>query len=96
MTNTRVVFQGLKQTRECLFDKLVGFRHTRDGSTVFSVSNRQKATTVHYGPNLADWFDFRLDLALAIHRGELSALVTQLESDLAAIDAGKPTPPEAA
>ena len=92
VTDRRIVFQGLKQTRECLFDKLVGFRHTPDGSTVFSVSNRQKATTIHYGPALSDWFDFRLDLALAHHRGELPAFVAQLESDLAEANADKPGP----
>ena len=43
----------------------------RDGSTVFSVSNRQKATTVHYGPQVSDWFDLRLDLALAHYRNDL-------------------------
>jgi hypothetical protein len=93
VTNRRVVFQGAKQTRECLFDKLVGFQHASDGSTVFSVSNRQKPTTVHYGPNLAGWFDLRLDLALAHYRNDLTGLVGQVEADLKAIDTQKPTPP---
>ncbi len=94
VTNRRAVFQGAKQTRECLFDKLVGFQHTTDGSTVFSVSNRQKATTVYYGPELSGWFDLRLDLALAHYRNDMPSLIAQLESDLAAVDAAKPTPPE--
>ncbi len=93
VTNQRVVFQGAKQTRECRFDKMVGFQHTADGSTIFSVSNRQKPTTVHYGPQVSGWFDFRLDLALAHYRGEVPALIAQLQQDLAALDSVKPSPP---
>ncbi len=93
VTNQRVVFQGLRQTRECRFDKMVGFHHTEDGSTIFSVSNRQKPTTVHYGPELSGWFDFRLDLALAHYRDDVQALVAQLEQDLSSVDAMKPSLP---
>jgi hypothetical protein len=93
VTNQRVVFQGARQTRECRFDKLIGVQHTPDGSTIFSVSNRQKPTVVHYGPGLSDWFDFRLDLALAHYRDEVPAFVTQLQQDLAAVDAARPSPP---
>jgi hypothetical protein len=93
VTNQRVVFQGAKQTRECRFDKLIGFQHTQDGSTMFSVSNRQKPTTVHYGPQLSGWFDFRLDLALAHYRSQVPALVAQLQEDLATVDAAKPVQP---
>jgi hypothetical protein len=32
ITSQRVIFQGTKQTRECRFDKLVGFQHTGDGT----------------------------------------------------------------
>jgi hypothetical protein len=54
VTNQRVVFRGTKQTRECAFAKLIGFQHSVDGSTTFSVSNRQKPTTIHYGPSISD------------------------------------------
>ncbi len=70
VTNHRVIFQGANQTRECTFDKLLGVQHSdEDGITVLSVSNRQKPTTIHYGPRIAGWFDFRLDLAppLEVH-----------------------------
>jgi hypothetical protein len=93
VTNQRAVFQGAKQTRECRFDKLVGYQHTPDGSTIFSVSNRQRPTQVHYGIDLSGWFDFRLDLALAQYQDSVSGLVQQLESDLAAVDAARPIPP---
>lgn len=93
VTNQRIVFRGLKQTRECRFDKLIGFEHIADGSTVFSVSNRQKSTRVHYGAALLGWFDFRLDLGLAHFQDKLQALVQQIEADLAAIDDSQPSPP---
>ena len=94
VTNQRVVFQGDKQTRECRFDKLIGFQHTPDGATVFSVSNRQTPTTIHYGEELSGWFDFRLDLALAHYRGDLPSLINQLQEDLNTVDAAKPAPGE--
>jgi hypothetical protein len=95
VTNKRVIFQGSRQTRECSFDKLIGFQHSDDGSTTLSVSNRQKPTTIHYGPKLSGWFDFRLDLALANYRSSVPALVAQLQQELAAVDASKPIPPSA-
>jgi hypothetical protein len=97
ITNQRVIFQGAKQTRECLFAKLIGFQHSdADGSTTFSVSNRQKPTTIHYGAQLSGAFDFRLDLAIAHFRGTVGQLVSQLKEDLAQIDAARPVPPVSA
>jgi hypothetical protein len=94
VTNKRVIFQGHNQTRECDFTKLIGFQHDdANGSTTFSVSNRQKPVTVHYGPQLSGALDFRLDLALAHFRGTTDKLVAQLESDLARIDATRPAAP---
>ena len=76
ITNQRVIFQGGKQTRECAYAKLIGFEHDDGaGSTTFSVSNRQKPTTIHYGPGIAGWFDFRLDLGLAHYKGTVAELV---------------------
>jgi hypothetical protein len=90
ITNKRVIFTGAKQTRECAFAKLIAFSHDdRDGSTTFSVSNRQKPTTIHYGSKLSGSFDFRLDLALAHFRGTVQQLVRQLEDELTKIDAGR-------
>lgn len=96
ITNMRVIFQGSRQTRECLFSKLVGFHHDDNaGTTVFSVSNRQKPMTIHYGPEVSAWFDFRLDLALAHYRNELAAFVAQLQDAVANLDSRKPQPPAA-
>jgi hypothetical protein len=96
VTNRRIIFVGSRQTRECAFAKLIGFEHDdKAGSTTFAVSNRQKPTTVHYGPEVAPHFDFRLDLALAHFRGATAALVAQLQHDLAQVDAERPVAPAA-
>jgi hypothetical protein len=93
ITNRRVIFQGTRQTRECLFDKLLGYQHdTANGSTIFSVSNRQKATVIHYGTEVSQWFAFRLDLALAHYKTEVPLLVTQLQQELRGLDANRPLP----
>jgi hypothetical protein len=94
ITNKRIIFQGAKQTRQCLFDKLVAVeRDDKAGTAIFSVSNRQKPTIIHYGNNQAEWFDFRLDLALAHYRGELQALVTQLQNEIDSLEVSKPRQP---
>lgn len=92
VTNKRVVFQGQHQTRECQYAKLLGFEHG-DGETTFSVSNRQKPTTVHYGKKLEPEFDFRLDLALAHYKGTLPQLLKQVQHDLDSVRAQEPQQP---
>jgi hypothetical protein len=71
ITDQRVVFLGGKQTRECAYAKLLGVEHESGGVTVFSVSNRQKATVIACGSEAAGTFLFRLDLALAHYRNTL-------------------------
>jgi len=94
VTNQRVVFEGESQTRECRFAKLLGYQHSDgDGSTTFSVSNRQKPVTLHYGPHLSGAFDFRLDLALAHCHGTVPDLVGRLTQDLGRIDGMRPSSP---
>ena len=96
ITNQRVIFEGKKQTRECLFAKLIGV--TPDdpgGETTISVSNRQKPTTIHYGAELAGSFDFRLELALAYYKGTVDAFVSQVRSELEQIEAAQPQSPAA-
>ena len=94
ITNQRVVFAGARQTRECAFAKLIGFTHDdAAGSTTFSVSNRQKPTTIFYGSDVASVVDFRLDLALAHFQGKVAELIAGLEQDLAQIDAQRPSAP---
>jgi hypothetical protein len=97
ITSKRVIFQGAGQTRECAFAKLIGFQHSvAEGSTTFSVSNRQKPVTIHYGPALSGAFDFRLDLAIAHFRGTVGDLVSRLQTELAQLDAERPAPPAGA
>ncbi len=94
VTNQRVIFQGGNQTRECAFAKLIGLEHDdAAGSTTFSVSNRQKPTTVHYGPEVSGTFDFRCDLALAHFRGTVDAFVADLRKELDELDRHRPPQP---
>jgi hypothetical protein len=94
ITNQRVIFQGTKQTRECLFAKLIGIEHDDSaGTTVVSVSNRQKPTVIHYGPAIAGWFDFRTDFALAQFKGTVAELVQSLQTELAGIEQTRPVQP---
>jgi hypothetical protein len=93
ITDQRAVFEGARQTRECAFAKLLGVTYGADGSATFSVSNRQKPTTVHYGHGIAGWVHFRIELGLARFRGTVPALVSQLQEQLAALDRSKPIAP---
>jgi hypothetical protein len=89
VTNQRVVFRGHKQTRECLFDKLISFEFG-DGEASFAVSNRQKNTIIHYGTELDDWFRLRCRLALAHFQGTVDDFARQLDETLAELDAARP------
>jgi hypothetical protein len=93
ITNQRVVFKGSSQSRECLFTKLLGYDLNTDGSATFSVSNRQKPTTIQYGTKLNSWVQIRLELALAQYRDDVSALIERLQNGLTEIDAEKPQQP---
>jgi hypothetical protein len=93
ITDRRVVFEGAHQTRECAFAKLIGVDYGAEGSATFSVSNRQKATILHYGPSIAGWVHFRVELALAHFRGAVPELVAQLRQQLADLDQSKPVVP---
>src|SRR5205085_12069383 len=65
------------------FDMLLGLQQGAEtGASSFSVSYRQTATPIHYGPELSGWFGFRLDLALAHYRRQVSLLVSQLQEGL--------------
>ena len=94
ITNKRLLFEGSSQTRECSYDKLLGVQHSdAEGSTTLSISNRQKPTTIFYGPKLSGVFDFRLELALAHYRNNLTQLIDATQQQLESLDANKPTQP---
>lgn len=93
VTNQRVAFIGSRQTRECEFSKLVAAQHEADGTSVLSVSNREKPLVIHYGAQLAGWFRFRFDLAMAHFQGTVDQLIAQLQHQLGEVDAARPQPP---
>ncbi len=90
LTNQRVVFMGSKQTRECLFTKLVGYDSADGASTTFSVSNRQKPTVIHYGADLHFIFTFNLELALAHFRDSVDEYVATIDSVIAELEGQRP------
>lgn len=95
VTDQRIVFTGARQTRECAYNKLLSLEFDPNGGCTVAVSNRQKPTVLHYGPNLAGWFEFRVDLALAHFRNTVTDFVGQLQHELADLDARKPPEPPA-
>jgi hypothetical protein len=90
ITNQRVVFQGITQTRESLFSKLVAYEHLDVGDTVISVSNRQKPTRLHYAASVSNEFQFALVLAIASFRIETAALAQELATRLNVEKASEP------
>jgi hypothetical protein len=94
ITNKRVIFEGARQTRECLFEKLLGIQFdSESGRTNISMSNRQKPTTIQFDVTTAIQFKFWLDLALAHYRGDTAGFVADLKQDLAELDASRPQHP---
>ena len=93
ITNQRALFAGSKQARECVYDKLISFSTDPDGTTTFAVTNRQKATTIHYGPSVLPLVASSLDLAMAHHRGTVPQLVAEIRSELQHLDANRPAVP---
>jgi len=89
ITNRRVVFRGQKQTRECDFAKLLSCHHEA-GESILSVSNRQKNTVIHYGPQLDDWFQTHYAIAFADYQGTREQLAKEVEAEIASIDASRP------
>ena len=93
VTDQRVIFSGSRQSRECAYAKLLTTHFDPAGECTLSVSNRQKPTVLHYGAQLAGWFQFRVQLALAHFHGTTAAFIDELQKELADLDAHKPTQP---
>ncbi|MBW4030700.1 MAG: hypothetical protein HIU57_08560 [Acidobacteria bacterium] len=91
ITNQRIVYQGSNKSAECAFPKLLGIQHGA-GALTIAVSNRQKPTVVHFGELLDDWVSNRLTIALALFNGDGDSVVSQLRTQIAELDAKKPTP----
>ncbi|HLN17239.1 MAG TPA: hypothetical protein VK277_10890 [Acidimicrobiales bacterium] len=94
VTDRRVVYRGQGQTRECRFDKLLGFE-CQHGSATLSVANRQRPVTLAYGERLDGWVRFRLQLAVALFQGQVPKLVAQLQAELEELERRRPTAPNA-
>lgn len=87
VTGQRLVFVGPKYTREWLWAKTIAVDHRDDaGLTVIGVSNRQKASGIMYGDDVATEIRFRIDLAVAAANGTADDLADELAADLAHLD----------
>lgn len=100
ITNQRVVFQGGRQVRECLFAKLIGVQCDDTLMTIaYAVSNRNTPTVVSAaydpvtGPPALRLMRSRTELALAHFRGDVAGLIARLQGELDAIDAQRPALP---
>jgi len=91
VTDQRLIFEGAKSSKECRLDKLISVHHVEPGEIAVAVSNREKPTTIYYGPRVAAMVDFYINLALARFHGQGEAFVKQLVAQVAAIDARKPS-----
>lgn len=84
VTNRRVAFSGPLQTREWLFDKMIGVDHDASGTwTALQVSNRQRTSGIAYGIELSGTIHALLDIAMADWQGRLVDLVTKLRGEIA-------------
>lgn len=89
ITNQRLVYQGAKKTSEGTFAKLLGIQKFSGGITI-SVSNRQKPTTLFFGPQLDEWVETHLSIALGLYNGEADTVKAQLQSQIDELQAQKP------
>jgi hypothetical protein len=94
VTNQRAVFQGAGKTREWLFTKLIGVDHDPEsGISMLHVSNRQKASGLGYGEDLADDVQLRMDVALAHFREEIEGLQVARKERVAELERSAPLAP---
>ena len=92
ITNKRVIYQGKNQTREVDYTKLIGVSNDeQQGETTFSVSNRQRPITIHYGVDLLPAFVFRFSLAIAHYKNTVPNFIKQLQSTLSQLESEKPS-----
>jgi len=90
ITNQRIVFTGEKQTRECLFTKLISIEHPYTNRTVVAVSNRQKATILSYDVKASEVVRTTTTLATADFRGTRAELVDARAQALANLERQQP------
>ena len=90
ITNQRILFLGAKKTIECKLSKALSVHADEDGMLTVSVSNRQAPMVVSFGSTICGWLSLRLDLALAVFRGDTEALADRIRQDLAEHASTKP------
>jgi len=94
VTTQRAVFLGGMQTREWAWSKLLSIDHGASPTvTLIHVSNRQKASGILAGDDVAAEVGFRLELGAALFNGTEAELAARLGHELAEADAARPGGP---
>jgi hypothetical protein len=70
LTSQRLTFTGQSQTRECSFDKLLGYEFFSDNSGIsINTSDQTSTIRIKYGAELGPWFSIRWRFVLAQRNG---------------------------
>ncbi len=96
ITDQRVIFQGGEQTRECLFSRLLGFKHDPEARTItFSLSSQHKPTTIFEFSDGHEYFVSTVKLATSQFSGTRASLVSEYKAELVELEKNKPQNPDA-
>lgn len=88
ITDHRVVFVGSRMHHEWAWPKCVAVDHYADTAlTTISVSNRSRVSGIVYSVAQTVDIRFMIDLALAVATAGTDLFITELETDLAELDA---------
>jgi len=89
VTSDRILFRGVRESREWKYTSLTGFDDSNEGSwTALPVTNRQKTSGIGYPADLADDVRLRMRLALADYHGSRKHIAAEIEGQLAQLDKG--------
>jgi hypothetical protein len=92
VTNTRIMFAGVKRSKEWRFDKMLSCSHLPGGITIFAMSTG-KPSGLGYGEGPATEVQFRIELASALALGTLDRYERELIAEQNEVAARRPVPP---
>jgi Protein of unknown function (DUF2510) len=89
ITTERIVFQGVKYTREWDYSKLIGIVHYSDKpASAIQVSNREKTSGIVYaGTSSTEPVRLAITVAVAIFNGETADTIQELHDEQAKLQA---------
>ena len=94
LTTTRVLFNGMINTREWAFAKWNGAAASEDETDyIFNVSNRQKTSGVLFGARDGREFNRYLSCALIAAEYGIDRVITEVDKNMKELEEDKPMPP---